>query len=196
MAVGEDVSWQDVVAIDEAALRPVVDAAVGRTSDSLGSWSEEIVTGGGGRSPGIRRFTGTGRSASGEVHWSVVLKCLARPNGGDEPDSWNSWRREADAYESGFLDALPGGAVAPRCFAVEEFAPGLVGLWLEDLGRPDGWPSRTRRGDDVPAGSRRGDRRTLGNAKSPIRCALGAATGHLPHGCASPQPVPTGRARR
>jgi hypothetical protein len=139
--VGEDAAWQDLVAIDEESLRPVVEDAVGRSLDSLGPWSEEIITGGGGRSPGIRRFTGTGQTASGEVRWSIVLKCLASSTGGDEPDSWNSWRREADAYESGFLDALPGGAVAPRCFAIEGFAPGLVGLWLEDLGRPDEWPS-------------------------------------------------------
>lgn len=139
--MGDDGSEHDVVAIDEAALLPVVGAAVGRPLDSLLSWSEEVITGGGGRSPGIRRFTGTGRSAAGEVHWSVVLKYLDRSTGGDEPSSWNSWRREADAYESGFLEALPGGVVAPRCFAVEEFAPGLVGLWLEDVRRHDEWPA-------------------------------------------------------
>ncbi len=51
----------------------------------------------------------------------------------DSPSSWNCWRREADAYESGFLHDLPGRLRAPRCFASHEFEPGLVGLWLEDV---------------------------------------------------------------
>lgn len=139
--MGGDGSERDVVAIDEATLLPVAGAAVGLPLASLPSWSEEVLTGGGGRSPGIRRFVGTGRSAGGEVRWSVVLKYLDRSTGGDGPSSWNFWRREADAYESGFLGALPGGVVAPRCFSVDEFAPGVVGLWLEDVRRHDEWPA-------------------------------------------------------
>jgi Phosphotransferase enzyme family len=43
------------------------------------------------------------------------------------------WRREVCAYESGFLERLPGGVQAPRCRGCFERADGSVALWLEAL---------------------------------------------------------------
>jgi hypothetical protein len=59
-----------------------------------------------------------------------------------EPSCWNYYKREADAYRSGWLDDLPGGLAAPRCFEVIEHQDGTCWIWLEDVGEEIGaqWP--------------------------------------------------------
>ena len=56
----------------------------------------------------------------------------------DDPTGAEYWRREADAYDSGLLDDLGDGLVAPRCYLVDEDGP-QIALWLEDL--PDQGPA-------------------------------------------------------
>jgi hypothetical protein len=119
--------------IDRGTLLPVVREATGRPGLTLEGWSEEPIQGGAGRSPGVRRLTGQGIDAGETVEWSLVLKMLGRDAESESPESWSYWRREVDAYESGFLDDLPGGLRAPRFFGAHEFESGLVGLWLEDV---------------------------------------------------------------
>jgi Phosphotransferase enzyme family len=48
-----------------------------------------------------------------------------------EPEHPYYWRREVCAYESGFLERLPGGVRAPRCRGCFERADGSVAVWLE-----------------------------------------------------------------
>ena len=68
--------------------------------------------------------------------WSTILKVLRPPASRPTPE----WRREADVYASGFLDALPPGVVAPRVYAIEE-GDTRVALWLEDVvATVDTWP--------------------------------------------------------
>lgn len=69
--------------------------------------------------------------------WSAIHKVLRRPGPG-----WNAdWRREAEVYGSGVLDALPPGIVAPRVYAIEERGDDEVGLWLEEVIETVGdWP--------------------------------------------------------
>ena len=67
------------------------------------------------------------------IPWAIILKIVSqRAEFGP---------REARAYQSGLLAALPGGMAAPRCLAVEEQA-GYDWMWLEELtdhvGQP--WP--------------------------------------------------------
>jgi hypothetical protein len=72
--------------------------------------------------------------------WSLILKVLYSHAGGD-PAGSHYWRREADAYQSGLLKALPGGLAAPRCFGVSEQSDGSFWLWLEDVkDEVDDWP--------------------------------------------------------
>jgi hypothetical protein len=60
---------------------------------------------------------------------------------GDDQSHWNYWRRELLVYQSGLLDGLPQGLVAPCCFGSAELPGSVICLWLEDLGEPDpaGW---------------------------------------------------------
>ena len=61
--------------------------------------------------------------ASGHARWPVS----------SEPEHPYYWRREVCAYESGFLDRLPGDVRAPRCRGRFERRDGSVALWLEAL---------------------------------------------------------------
>lgn len=82
----------------------------------------------------VTRQDGIGPAAS------AVVKVLAHapdaagnwPTGGDV-GHWGYWRREAHAYGSGLLTALPGGLRAPACHLVADRDDGSVALWLEDL---------------------------------------------------------------
>jgi hypothetical protein len=126
--------------IDRATITTMARRSTGRPELIVHEWRLAVLHGGGGRSPGVRRVTGVGRDGDGDVRWSVVLKLLDRATGGDSVTAWNYWRREADAYESGFLRHLPGGLTAPRCLAVREIAPDVVALWLDDITEPsDDW---------------------------------------------------------
>jgi len=54
----------------------------------------------------------TAQAGDGIHHWSMILKMAsgASPTAGHEPGARNYWRREAVAYQSGLLGALPGEA--------------------------------------------------------------------------------------
>ena len=58
-----------------------------------------------------------------------------------DPTARFYWRREADAYQSGVLNDLPGGhLVAPRCWAVEDRSGNEAWIWLEDIqSSSDAW---------------------------------------------------------
>lgn len=43
------------------------------------------------------------------------------------------WKREVLAYQSGVLNQLPDGVVAPCCYAIQELPDGECRLWLEDI---------------------------------------------------------------
>ncbi|MBI2759825.1 MAG: hypothetical protein HYX51_00155 [Chloroflexi bacterium] len=129
--------------IDRAQFLPIVRRALGHSGAELVDWRHEPLdavivnpfTG------GLYRVFGTARVDGAVVPWSMVLKVIRRPDwitGFDDPDGWRYWRREALAYESGLLDHLAGGLVAPRCFAVEHQSDGSIRLWLEDIGDQSG----------------------------------------------------------
>jgi aminoglycoside phosphotransferase (APT) family kinase protein len=85
---------------------------------------------------GVYRVTGTAALRGRTAAWSMVLKVLVPLPAPAGPGA--GWRREADAYASGLLAALPSGLAAPRCFGIEEAGAdepqaATVRLWLEDL---------------------------------------------------------------
>ena len=92
--------------------------------------------------------TGSGEWLAQRIRGSRGPLCLrsCAGRGGsttyDDPAASPYWRREPCAYESGLLENLPGGLVAPRCFGVWSQPDGSVWLWLEDIaGRFDErWP--------------------------------------------------------
>lgn len=120
-----------------ATLTPLVRSALRDDAVNVVGWQSTQIHGGagGGAAEGassIYRLSGKGRNRTALHPWTLILKALY-PHAGDDPSGSHYWRREADAYQSGFLNALPGGLAAPRCFGVSEQADGSIWLWLEDV---------------------------------------------------------------
>ncbi|MCE7985468.1 MAG: hypothetical protein DYG89_30200 [Caldilinea sp. CFX5] len=119
-------------------LAPIVAQALGKPVITLTEWRAQPLAAGGSQMVGglgIQRVTGVAQTAEGMLPWSLILKALQ--GGGalasDDPGAWNYWQREAFAYQSGLLAQLPGGIVAPRCYAVQAQADGSFWLWLEEI---------------------------------------------------------------
>ncbi len=88
---------------------------------------------------GVFRIGGTAVAAGVQRTWSLILKVvspaawLAMTTGQPaEPSHPLFWQREVLAYQSGWLDNLPGNVRGPRCLAVETQPDGSVWLWLEE----------------------------------------------------------------
>ena len=129
-------------AIDRSTLTPLVQSALNSETFEVSDWTYEQLHAGVGEWSAVYRFAGLGREQDQTVPWSLILKVLRPHDLGANPASWNYYKREADAYQSGCLDDLPGGLAAPRCFDVVEHSDGTCWIWLEDvtdeIGAP--WP--------------------------------------------------------
>jgi len=85
----------------------------------------------------IYRFQGKAKTKTEIIPWSLILK-IVRLSDSDPIDRSQSinqryWKREPLAYQSGFLQHLPGQLVAPRCFDVTQYTDNEFWLWLEDV---------------------------------------------------------------
>ena len=93
---------------------------------------ESLSLGTGAATQGITRLTVELEGPRGTRTATVLRKRLApltagkHARGAEDPRHWAYWRREAEAYDSGFLPAGPG-LRAPCCYAVVENA-----LYLEE----------------------------------------------------------------
>ena len=107
-----------LAAIDRATLMPLVQSALNSETVEVIDWKCEQLHGGIGLGTAIYRFVGQGRDQGQMVPWSLILKTLHPQVSGDDPSAWNYYKREADAYQSGWFEDLPGGLTAPRSFGV------------------------------------------------------------------------------
>jgi hypothetical protein len=131
-----------LAAIDQATLTPLVRRALNREAVQVAGWDYKQLHGGVGTGNAIYRFEGQGHDREQEMAWSLILK-TAYPEGDNTvPSAWNYYKREVEAYRSGWLDDLPGGLAAPRCFGVVEHPDGTCWIWLEDVKDEIGpqWP--------------------------------------------------------
>ncbi|MCB1045479.1 MAG: phosphotransferase, partial [Acidobacteria bacterium] len=118
--------------INETVLQPLVQQVLANPSVEIVKWNYEKLHGAGGGLGGtvIYRFSGLGQVQDKLIPWSLVLKILqARA---DESSSSHYWKREAEAYRSGWLNTLSGGLVTPRCYAIDDH-PDFIRIWLEDV---------------------------------------------------------------
>ncbi len=94
---------------------------------------------------GLFRFSGHGSDNYGVKPWSIVLKVLSGTNDpNDDITNIFYWKREALAFESGQLEALPNAIRLPRYYGRIEREDG-VWLWMEHL--VDHSPRRWSLGD-------------------------------------------------
>ena len=100
---------------------------------SILDWEYQQLHAGAGVGSTVYRFSGQASDQGQTVPWSLILKTI-QPNDLDcEPSAWNYCKREADAYQSGWLGDLPGGLAAPACYGVVEHLDGGVWVWLEEV---------------------------------------------------------------
>lgn len=118
--------------IDSIMLTPLVRKAMNQNDVVVVDWKYEALHGASFNSE-IYRYSGNAQSREDILPWSLILKMIRSPDGKDDPNSLNYWKREALAYQSGFLDNLPNGICAPRCFGIVEQPNLEVWLWLEEV---------------------------------------------------------------
>jgi Phosphotransferase enzyme family len=121
-------------AIDDTILTPIVRLSQNAQTLELQDWAIEELHNSLGEGLGINRFSGQALDQGVTKAWSLILKVVGRSQSNQDKSSWDYWWREADVYQSGFLDQLPSGLSAPRCFGVHEPNDGIAWLWLEDVG--------------------------------------------------------------
>jgi hypothetical protein len=131
-----------LAAIDQTMLTPLVQSALDRKTLEAVSWEFEQLHGGIAAGTAIYRFLGQGRDQGRTIPWSLILKILRPEAGSPDVSAWNYYRREADAYQSGWLADLPGDLVAPRCLGVVDHPDGACWIWLEEVAEGIGpqWP--------------------------------------------------------
>jgi hypothetical protein len=128
--------------LDTAMLEPMVRDLIGEPAAIVAEgWSCRPLGGGIGEGPGLFRVTGSARVGGASHPWALVVKLCAAADRSD-PGAWDYPAREALAYGSGLLAALPGGLAAPRCLTVETQPDGTTWLWLEAISdaHPGPWP--------------------------------------------------------
>jgi hypothetical protein len=129
--------------INASRLSAIVRKSLHRDTFQIQGWRVRKLDGGEGNpvSVGLYRFEGTGKERNEWIDWSVILKIIQSPanvglrNFGDGHDQshWNYWKRELLVYQSGLLETLPEGLVAPHCYEAIELPGNVAGLWLEDI---------------------------------------------------------------
>jgi hypothetical protein len=131
-----------LAAIDRAALASLVQRALDSKTFEVVSWEFEPLHGGIAVGTAIYRFSGQGRDQGRTMPWSLILKILRPEGSGADASAWNYYKREADAYQSGWLNDLPGGLAAPRCFGALDHPDGTCWIWLEEVAEEVGplWP--------------------------------------------------------
>jgi hypothetical protein len=129
-------------AIDQATLTPLVRSALGSESVEVINWECEQLHGGIAAGTSVYRFSGQGRDQGQTIPWSLILKILRPAGGSADTSAWDYFKREADAFQSGWLDDLPGGLGAPRCYGVVDHPDGVCWMWLEEVAEEIGpqWP--------------------------------------------------------
>jgi hypothetical protein len=131
-----------LAATDQATLTPLVQSALGSETVEVVNWEFEQLHGGIAAGTAVYRFSGQGRDQHQTIPWSLILKILRSEGGSADASAWDYFKREADAYQSGWFDALPGGLAAPRCFGVLDRPDGTCWIWLEEVAEGIGsqWP--------------------------------------------------------
>ena len=131
-----------LAATDRATLTPLVQSVLKSETAEVTDWECEQLHGGIGVGTAIYRFSGEGHDRGQKVPWSLILKTLCPAEHNADVSAWNYYKREADAYQLGWVDDLPGGLAAPRCFGVAEHPEGTCWIWLEDVAEEIGpcWP--------------------------------------------------------
>jgi hypothetical protein len=133
----------ELEAVEKGTLTCLVRRALKSATVEVQDWGIHPLGGGFGNpvSLGLYHFAGRGKDRGVTVRWSLVLKMIQSPANVEESDMgegkdqthWNYWKREKYVYQSDFLDNIPPGLIAPRCYGIEERPGDIIWLWLEKV---------------------------------------------------------------
>ncbi len=113
-------------------LVPIVSQALGVTTCAIQDFQAQPIQRSYATPSQVMRVTGTALCDQHPSAWSLFMKRIANQES-DNPSAAGYWKRELYGYKSGFLERLPGGITAPRCYCITRRPNGDFCLWLEDL---------------------------------------------------------------
>lgn len=119
-------------AVSAETLNPMVQNLLGDASVTVTDWQYEALSGGfgGGTGPSlIYRFRG---HTTTQQPWSLILKIILARNQ-ESPSNLKYWKREYELYRSGWLETLPDGLSAPRCFSYADYPDEAVWIWMAEV---------------------------------------------------------------
>lgn len=112
-----------------AAVRHALQVPAVRVCD----WHVRPLAGGFEASSSVYHITGEAWIGDQQLPWALILKIIRPTVDRLDHTHWNYWKREAEAYHSGWLQPERAGLAAPRCYDIGERADGSMWLWLEAL---------------------------------------------------------------
>lgn len=124
---------QTSIPVEKEFLEGLLQRALGCRSVNVGEWEGQALSGGFELDTAIQRLSGVAVCDGQTRPWSLIVKVIRAAARNAEPQGYNYWKREALAYQSGFLNELPGKLAAPRCYEVAEQPDGSVWIWMEDV---------------------------------------------------------------
>lgn len=137
--MSETFNFDDLVnGITAHELKPIVQKALQRQGIELGQWHRDTLMGAGGGigNSAVYRFAGSCVTDGESCEWSLILK-IVRSGEDDNVSSNHYWKREFEAYQSGWLNNLSTPSLrAPICYHAEMTDQAIV-LWLEDVAGPN-----------------------------------------------------------
>lgn len=128
-----DLQTPTLESIDPNTLTPLAQGALDDKEIEVLNFAREQLHSGIGAGTAVYRFSGEESDRHRTIPWSLILKVLQPGGGSTDSSAWDYFKREADAYQSGWLDELSGGLAAPRFFGVINHPDGTCWMWLEDI---------------------------------------------------------------
>jgi hypothetical protein len=138
--------------VDPGYLAGLVRRVLGDQAAQTRAWEVEELKGGLEYASAVYRLQGSVDAGGRARRWSLILKVVRPDARFDEPQGYNYWKREVQAYRSGLFQKLPAQVAAPYCYGVGERPDGSVWVWLEDVDDPEGHPWSLERYAQVARG--------------------------------------------
>jgi hypothetical protein len=112
--------------LDRVKLTGLARQALNDQTVEVVDWHYQTINvGRGSATGGMYRITGMAQNQGNPLTWSIMLKVLSASAHGNVPAERHDiahplyWKREALVYQSGLLNDLSRGLLAPRCLATE-----------------------------------------------------------------------------
>jgi len=121
------------IPVERAYLETLLKRTLGDEKLEMLDWKISSLSGGLEFGSAIYRLQGAVESAGKSHDWSLILKTIQPDAKLADPQGFRCWKREAEAYRSGFFQKLSGPVTAPCGYAVQDRPDGSIWIWMEDV---------------------------------------------------------------